>query len=55
MTNEEKRQRIAYLQQGLEQIKPMISDKQYQEQKSIMDKQIMELGGESYGRRENRI
>jgi hypothetical protein len=55
MTDEEKRIEIAYKRQGLEQIKDMVPEKQYQEQKSIMNKQIMELGGESYGRRENRV
>ncbi|MCD2345773.1 hypothetical protein [Clostridium guangxiense] len=55
MTDEEKRTKIAYLQQGLEQIKPMISEKQYQERKETVDQEIKELGGENYGRRENRV
>lgn len=53
MTDEEKRQRIAYLQQGLEQIRNMVPEKQYQDRKEVVDKEIMELGGESCGRREN--
>lgn len=55
MTDEEKRTEIAYKRQGLEQIKSMVPEKQYREQKEIKYKEIKELGGDSYGRRENRI
>lgn len=51
MTDEQKRREIAYKRQGLEQIKNMVSDEQYQERKEVVDKEIMELDGKSHGRR----
>lgn len=45
MTPEQKRKEIAYKRQALEQLHGNIPEKQYQEQKKLVNKQIKELGG----------
>jgi hypothetical protein len=47
MTEQEKRVEIAYMQQGLEQIKPMVSTEQYTEREAYVAKRTKELGGDS--------
>lgn len=38
---------IAYMRQGLEELKGKIPDNQYKERKEYVDKRIKELGGNS--------